>query len=233
MAIVKFIPPFEGIRGTSGTTTFTAGKSGPFIKRWRKPVRRSRALQTYSRAVLSGFAALWRALDQTQRDAWDLYAQQPAQEKFNSLGQSYYASGFNWFTQINRQLTTAARARRDDPPTIGVPSQPGWCTASVYSPEDPGHLSNVTWPDGDFENMDCILFSLLTPGPGILTPKNNFLLLAAVDVGALDLLLIGPYLTTLFGAVAPGHRVFFQLHRQNYQGERSPSRDLYADVVTP
>jgi len=233
MAILKFIPPFEGIRGTSGSTTFTAGLAGPFIKRWRKPVRRSRPLQTFSRAVLSGFGALWRDLLQTQRDAWDLYAADPAQEKFNSLDQSYFASGFNWFCQINRQLITANRPQTEDPPTIGVPAAPGFYLPTLYAPEDPTHRSNLNLAFAGMAGVDAACFSLLCPGPGILTPANNFLLLTAEDVDGVTILYIGPYLSRLYGAIAAGQRIFFQLHKQNYEGERSPSRDLHADVQTP
>lgn len=233
MAILKFIPPFDGIRGTSGSSTFTAGTSGPYLKRWRMPAHRARPLQTYSRAILSGFAALWRDLADAQRDAWDTYAADPAQEKFNSLGQSYYASGFNWFCQINRQLITAARAQTEDPPTLGVPAAPLFYLPTVYSPEDAGHLSNLNIAFAGMATSDAICFSLLTPGPGILTPKNNFLLLTAEDVDGVTILYIGPYLEALYGAVAVGQRIFFNLHKQNYEGERSPLSPTHADVQAP
>lgn len=233
MAILKFIPPFDGIRGTSGTTTFTAGLSGPYIKRWRKPVRRSRPLQTYSRAVLSGFAAAWRTLEQTQRDDWDVYAADPAQEKTNSLNLPYFASGFNWFCQINRQLVTAGRAQTEDPPTIGTPSAPGIYLPTVYAPENPTHLSNLNITFAGMAGVDAVCFSLLCPGPGILTPKNNFLLLTAEDVDGVTILYIGDYLLALYGALSPGQRLFFALHKQNYEGERSPAYTLHADVIAP
>jgi hypothetical protein len=233
MALVKFTELIDGIRGTSGTTTWTAGKSGPYIKRWRMPVIRNRPLQTRARAILSAFAAAWRSLDAGQRNAWDTYAADPAQEKTNSLGEPYYASGFNWFCQVNRQLETAARAQTEDPPAINTPSAPGLVSAELYSPEAAPKLSKLNIASIEWTNFDAILFAVLYPGPGTLTASNNWLLLLATDADGLSEILLNDPLVNLFGVYSLGNRCFFHLARQSYDGARSPFHPLYADVESP
>lgn len=68
--------------------------------------------------------ALWTALDPGQKAAWDAFAAAPAQELFNSLGDSYFASGYNWFCKCNLRIFRCARTPIPDPPVQARPAGP-------------------------------------------------------------------------------------------------------------
>lgn len=67
---------------------------------------------------------LWNALTPVQKAAWDTFAALGAQELFNSLGVSYFASGWNWFCKCNIRLMRAGRATIVPVPTQARPGAP-------------------------------------------------------------------------------------------------------------
>ncbi|GAH72082.1 unnamed protein product, partial [marine sediment metagenome] len=148
MATIKLGELVAGIRGTIGGTTYSLNKSGPFARRWSRGSNRRSTRQGVQRGSLAQFAAAWRDLDQAERDDWDTYAAHADQEKFNSLGESYYTSGFNWFVAINCQLASVGRAARDTFPPGARPTAPEITTFHLDDGSTP--LTNITYPDGTF-----------------------------------------------------------------------------------
>ncbi len=67
---------------------------------------------------------LWAAITPVQRAAWRTFAADPAQELTNSLGEAYYASGYNWFCKCNVRLTRIGLALREDAPVGARPAAP-------------------------------------------------------------------------------------------------------------
>lgn len=124
MAITKLGPPIAGIRGTIGGITYSENKGGTYAKLWAPPVNPRSPNQQTERAYLSRMPGLWRALSDAQRAAWDTFAALPAQELFNPLGESYYASGFGWFCKCNVRLLRMARATIQAVPTQARPAAP-------------------------------------------------------------------------------------------------------------
>ena len=231
MAIVKFTPPLDGIRGTSGTTTYTAGLAGPYIRRWRMGPRRRTPGQTPIRNQLSSLAASWRTLSQDSRDAWNAYAADPAQEKTNSLGQPYYLNGLMWYIAINQNLTSAAFPSMSDPPDNPTPTAPTITAAFVYNPVVPPLLSRITFPKNEIQNLLNVAFVLLTPGLGNIVASNNFLLLTAKITDADTYAYIDAELADVLGTFNVGQRVFLDCAAQSTEGARSPYTSLYTDVV--
>ncbi len=118
MAITKLGPLLSGIRGTVGGVTFSENGAGTFAKIWSPPSQPMTEKQTTQRSHLSRIPDLWRALTTVQKDAWATFAALPAQELFNSLGVSYYNSGYLWFAKCNTRLLRIGRS-----PIVAVPSQ--------------------------------------------------------------------------------------------------------------
>jgi len=148
MAIIKLGELVAGIRKSIGGATYSQNKSGPYVRRWSRGTNQRTTRQGVQRGAFAQFAAAWRDLDQADRDDWDTYAADPAQEKFNSLGESYYASGFNWFLAINCQLASVGRTPRDTFPPGARPTAP---TITAFHLSDGGApLTNITYPDGTF-----------------------------------------------------------------------------------
>lgn len=124
MAIIKVGAPLSGIRGTLGGITYSANGSGPYVKQWAIPVNPGSSKQYRERGYQSRMPALWAALTEGQRDDWRSFAADPAQELTNSLGEAYYASGFNWYCKCNVRLLRTGRATVDDIPTQARPAAP-------------------------------------------------------------------------------------------------------------
>lgn len=117
MAIIEFGPTVIGARGTVGGLTFSANKSGPYMKAWSRGGNPRTPRQQDNRNIIAKYAVNWGVLSQAERDDWDDYADDPAQELINSLGIDYFTSGFAWFVKINSALEQAGASQRDDAPT--------------------------------------------------------------------------------------------------------------------
>jgi len=124
MAITKIGPPLSGIRGTLGGVTYSANGSGTYCKPWAPPSNPQTSRQTVERAYVAQMPALWKGLSSAQRTAWDTFACLGAQELINSLGETYYASGYNWFCKCNVRLLRVGRATISAAPTIARPAAP-------------------------------------------------------------------------------------------------------------
>lgn len=124
MAKIKLGALVVGVRGTIGGVTYSANASGPHAKVWARPANQRRAKQTNQRGRLAMMPAAWAAISGAQKAAWSAFAADPAQEKFNSLGESFFASGWNWFCEINVRQLRAGLSPIDDPPVSAVPAAP-------------------------------------------------------------------------------------------------------------
>ncbi|MBA7656717.1 hypothetical protein ES703_64644 [subsurface metagenome] len=118
MAITKVGPPLAGIRGTIGGIVYSEGKSGTYARLWSKGSNPRSPEQMRERGYLARMPALWADLTDLQRAAWRTFADDPAQELENPLGENYFASGYNWFTKCNIRLLRVGRA-----PIVPVPAQ--------------------------------------------------------------------------------------------------------------
>jgi hypothetical protein len=75
--------------------------------------------------------ALWNALSSAQRTAWDTFAALGAQALINSLGETYYASGYNWFVKCNVRLLRVGRTPISAVPVTARPSAPTGCALNI------------------------------------------------------------------------------------------------------
>lgn len=131
MAKTKIAPPLAGIRGTVGGLTFSANKSGTYVKLWAPPSNPQTAPQSIERSYLAQMSNLWRALTAGQRTAWDTFAALGAQEQTDSLGEPYYLSGWLWFVKCNIRLLRVGRATISAAPVIARPAAPTITAARI------------------------------------------------------------------------------------------------------
>jgi len=171
MSIVVFGPLVTGARGTIAGTIFSANKSGPYARGWNRGPNPRSTGQAGQRGRTSGMAKTWRGLTQVQRDAWDVWAALPAQEKFNSLGESYFASGFNWYVAINDRLLYIGRGSRATPPVIARPAAPTLSDMQIAH-TGAGWNSYLQYPNGTFTGFDLILFIAMSNSQGVLTKTH-------------------------------------------------------------
>ena len=161
MAIIKLGTTVVGIRGTMGGQTFSRNKSGPYVKAWSSASIAPSLKRVAQQARLGALPAEWHALAQALRDAWDVWADLPAQELTNPLGETYKISGFNWFIKINIQLLLFPRPIRTAVPTQSRPTIPTITNMFVRT----GDVldSTITYPSGTFSpNLDLVLYIAMT-----------------------------------------------------------------------
>ncbi len=140
MAVVKLAAPLAGIRGTIAGLTYSANGSSLYVKPWAKGSNPKTPKQTTERSFLAQMPQLWAALSDAQRAAWRTFAADPAQELTNSLGESYFASGFNWFCKCNIRLLRVGRSTIQAIPTQARPASP---TISGFTIQQAGTDPNV------------------------------------------------------------------------------------------
>lgn len=221
--IIKFGPTVVGARGTIAGTTFSANKSGPYAKAWSKGANPKSAEQTEQRGGFGSLASSWRDLTQAQRDDWIDYAGDPAQEKTNSLGENFFASGFNWYIEINEALEAAEEARRVDAPIFIRPPppilQPAVETFFVTGAAVDTHVFLATGSPGLGVNL--VIFALVT-GQGRTAISGNLTAMKIAIPSAGRKVFYQDEIEAAFGTIILGQREFFHVQVQDSQGQRSP-----------
>jgi len=124
MAIASFAAPVAGLRGKIGGLIWSANGSGPYVKIWGRGANPRTQPQSIERSYLGRMPTLWRDLSSGQKTDWETFATNGAQALTNSLGETYYASGWNWFCKCNIRLLRVGRATRNDKPTQARPAAP-------------------------------------------------------------------------------------------------------------
>jgi len=124
MAIIKIGAPLSGVRGTIGGVTYSANKAGPYAKTWTPPSNPKTVNQSLQRGFVSRQPLNWAGMSDALREDWDDWAALAAQELENSLGEAYYASGFNWFTKLNVRVIRHGGSAFTAVPVIPRPAAP-------------------------------------------------------------------------------------------------------------
>ncbi len=232
MAIIVFGPTVIGARGTVGGGIFSANKSGPFLRAWSKGGNPRSPRQTDNRNNLTTFAVAWANLTQAERDDWDDYADDPAQEFTNSLGIDYFASGFNWFIKINMAKAQAGEAQRDDAPTDVRNAAP---TIVNFAFRSTASASNTRWdvqaadPNvGDLHLTRINVFG--SEGRNTTSLKYVFMKIALLD--GLDQISFQTEIEEAFGTITHGMTCFTTIQSQDGQGQRSPVTTATALATT-
>ena len=229
--IVKFGVSVVGARGTAGGITFSANKAGPYAKLWSRGSNPSTSTQSAQRGVFGEFASGWAALSSAQRADWDDYADDPAQELFNSLGVSYYASGFNWYVSVNSNLREAGAAARTAAPTLTRPLAPIIQLVLMrVGGTASGSVIRFTVADPDLTALHlghCLLWN--STGPTHIPQKMPFIQLAVPNVNR-DIFIKDP-VEDRFGDVVVGQRLLARTWIQDSHGQRGPSDTDWIDVT--
>lgn len=230
MAIVKLGAPVTGIRGTVGGVTYSANKSGAYVKQWAAPPKPIRVQTAQQQGWLGSLPGEWRALSQALRDAWDVWAALAAQEKTNALGEAYYCSGWNWFVELNLSCYLVGRATQTAVPVIAKPAAPTYTL--ILEATGVGADSRVTYGAGEFApDLDLILYVDLVSSEGraVWPLPYRFVHYNRNPVGTEES--IQASLDSVYGAVAVGQRGFAALQKGTSEGYRSAVTVEYEDAV--
>lgn len=222
MARIKLGPTVVGIRGTIGGIVFSSSIGGPTARAWRAPALARTPPKLASQASLAFMAARWRSLTSTNRTNWDTFAADAAQVKTNSLGEPYYASGFNWQTEVNIQQQQAGLALQSDPPTSTRPSIPSGITvdAAVASME-------LVFPlDPYSPGIYAVVYGAPAASGAVVAPTRGYRFLDSQlmpDDTAVDY--TSPW-TAAFGTPVAGVVSFWRIIALTADGYASPALEL-------
>ncbi len=228
MAIVKFGAMVVGIRGLVEGMIFSANKSGPYVTGWHRSANPRTQFQTSQRAALARIPVLWRALTFGEQLAWNVFAGLPAQDRTNSLGEIFSASGFNWFSIVNIRLINMGRATRVAVPTQSRPSAPTILTMQLPFTAERGAW--LTYASGAFApDFDQVIEIAIHPSTGLnVAPKRFKLLLLDQDPSDTDAGFIVPYVNRI-NIASSSYRGYAQMYRQTTDGLRSAPASLTFD----
>lgn len=229
MAIVKFGVLVIGVRGTIGGATYSANGSGPFVKAWAKGSNPRSPIQTDQRLRVAEQSQGWRALTSLQQAAWDAFAALPAQDLTDSLGQTFSASGFNWYTKVNTRLLIVGRPVRTAPPVLPRPANPTILALTLRS--SPFFLESlILYPSMEFNTFDLVLKLWMVNSVGRQVRASNFKLLVATTSPGMTQQEFKPELEEAFGTIQIGQFGFAQVFRQTTDGLRSSATAVSDDV---
>ena len=220
MSIIKFAAPIAGARGTIGGLIFSANKSGPYVKAWAKGSDPLSPKQSVQRGQLAQMPALWAALSDAQRLAWDVFAALPAQDLTNSLGETYSISGFGWFCKINIRLIVIGRAARQAVPVQARPAAP--TITDLEFPLDSGQTAFVEYASAEFDpDFDLVLDAALASSVGRQTPPTSFTEVALQQDPDDTETGFAFNFADIWGLANTGLKGFLRLYRQTTDGLRS------------
>ncbi len=120
-----------GVRGKVGGVIFSANAGGPYVKTWARGANPRSVKQASERQLLGAQGSAWDGLTDAQRNDWDNYAAAAPQEKFNTLGESYFASGNNWFTALNVYQGQAGLSAVTAAPVVANPAFPAIVSLAI------------------------------------------------------------------------------------------------------
>lgn len=222
MAIIEFGSMVVGARGTVGGNIFSANKAGPYVRTWSKGGNPRTPRQTDNRNVLARFATAWGLLSQAERDDWDDYADDPAQELENSLGIAYFASGFAWYVKINSANDQAGSTIRDDAPTL-VPLAASTIGALQLFKTSGSTFSRVLLTAGSANLTELhAVFLRLFNSEGRQVASSGLIFMINEVPNVARRLDIQAEMETAFGIIATGQTGFCTIFPQDSEGRRGP-----------
>lgn len=230
MAILKFGVIVTGIRGSIGGTTFSQNGSSAYAKAWAQGPQPKSSKQQAQCAALGSMGAYWKALTVAQRAAWDTYAALPAQALTNSLGLTYYASGWNWFVKNVRQQLSVTMSPTYTAPVGARPGKPTISTMAVSTPA--GGNMWITFPAGEFTGAFIVFFARMWNSQAVYSGVFQLKLVFGKVQDTTTYKWIRADMAAVFGVPIIGQRACAEIHRQNTDGQRSKGWVMYANVTT-
>jgi hypothetical protein len=156
-------------------------------------------------------------MTQATRDAWDTYAALPAQQLTNSLGETYYVSGYNWFVHFNQNRASIGWAPFVGNPVGGAPAQAVFTNVVVNKAPTNTAVCTFDVPPANTKNA---IFSccLLQSNARLIPPDRDFVQVDFILQPDLTNPITLSNLDDFFGDLVAGQRLFIRLQRQRDQG---------------
>lgn len=220
MAIIVFGELVTGVRGTLGGTVYSANASGPYVTQWRKPTNPRTEIQTEQRERYARKPFEWRSLTAGQRTDWATFAADPAQEQTNSLGESYYLSGYHWFVKCNTRLEWQTLPPIQDAPVDPRPAQP---SITYYRFRDwyGSYEHFIQFTPGEFTDLTAVIFCIVVSHSGRAWQYPGHMGMRDLDDSTPGRIHWAGYATLLWGTPQAGDWGYVKVAAQSDEGLRS------------
>lgn len=205
--------------GSTGATTFSHNKGGPYVRRKVIPVNPDTPAQTAVRNEFGSLSQQWRTLSETHRKGWNGAVGEF--KKTNSLGAKITLSGLNLFKSLNQNLFDAGQ------PTItSAPAPVGTTNLNTLD------LTVTTGPDSILlgftatptaADMYTLVYASPQVSPGINFIKNKLVIIKVLPPATATAANVATEYVNRFGALISGQKLFIGVVTVNgVTGEKSP-----------
>jgi hypothetical protein len=214
-----------------GGVTFSANHAGTHCKT-RTPSRNPKtAAQLTQRGYLAMMGAKWRSLSTAEQDDWATFAATPPETDYNSLGDVYLLTGFQWFSRIVTRRIRTGQVEDLLAPVATPTAAPDTFTLTLYPANGDADHALFGYTDGDFADIFAILQMSRAPGLGSNVQTNRYLNCWEAAVLTSTETEFGAEYFAKFGTTQVDQRFFARLYRQSATGIRSTPSALFTDVV--
>lgn len=220
--LVKLGPIVGQASGSTGATTFSHGRSGPYTRRRAIPINPKTTPQTLIRAAFGAATAQWRdVLTAAEREGWSDYAAQTPIT--NRLGDRVPLTGIAMYCAFNAQFFRVHGTFVDTPPS--TPGEAAAITLTQTAGEAAGWIITALSQavgGGDLAHLFL--------GSNPVSPAVNFygspysFLVSMADVQL-------PFTVTVPGGIFEGQRWFIETRLFSADGRRGPRTRQFVDVA--
>lgn len=232
MAKILLAAPLAGIRGSFGASVYSANQAGPYLKLKSARPRPLHPLISHQQSFISGCGTEWVNTGAANRALWIAWAALAPQAQTDSLGQTYYLSGFQWFIKINGWRRLTGRGIKTAPPTTAQPAAPSISTFTLSTLFGAPYSAQITYPAGTFGSGDMFIHAVVASGPGRAVPPRAFKPVYYRSTPGNSSQVFETAWRTAFGDPIIGQRGFIRVFHANSHTYLSPSTAILADVVT-
>ena len=221
MAIIKLGPVVIGIRGTVAGNTFSANKSGPYVKGWKRPPKTRNQAQATTGNTMIQAASEWVNLTDLQRADWDTWAAATAPARFNSLGEPLVLSGFNWFVELSSQLLYNGASINQPAPVLAEPAAFPLNTLFVQAvPSETARINFFGSPITGFFSKFDIAQAGSSASNSFAQPQYHPL---RRDDGATNPVFVKDEFLAIWGAIQENRAWYIRAFLINLEGLRGPA----------
>jgi len=231
MALVRYSEIIQGIRGSIAGLTWSANRSGSYVKKLATPVKKRTLAQSSKRAWFTQVSGAYANLTPAQVAQWDAFALSPPEIDYDPWGDQRFLTGSAWHMRINMRRLEAGQAIANNPPASTPSTPPTDFTLTIYRTGAVGVDSVFDYGTGDFVGRRAML-KLSLANSAVRTVQTSGYYVVWLDMVSVP----GPQIITaevdaVFGNVQVGQKMFGELRAQQSSGIRSVGLDATALVL--
>ncbi len=224
---VKFGVIIVAARGTVGGMTLSANAAGPYAKPWSRSPNPRTLPQSVVRSFLGQLAISWRGLSAANRTAWNTFAALPAQDLIDSLGNTYSASGFNWYIRLGIHALMRGAVPLTSPAGVMTPATVTILTFTVTTVP----AFTVTYAGNPFAGFFFVVTMAKSFSDGLLSKEFDYKWTASSGVASPATKSFTAQGVAAFGTPQMGDRYYLRVFKEQTGGRRSAPFAIATTVI--